>query len=96
MKEAIIEIEVGTNMCARLKKNWIWFEAVYEWDWGDPGLLAVCIKEEQVPYEFRIALADIVAGVRTRPKYGKSAVSAQTRFQLARSSMELSEVFDKI
>ena len=86
-------IEVRTKIPAQL---WLWFEAVYLWDWGDPDLLAELIKHEQVPPEFRVALADIVAGARKRRNYKKSAVPAHIRFQLGRFSWELSAVRDAI
>ena len=86
-------IEVGSKIPAQLL---LWFEAVYLWDWGDPDLLAELIKFEQVPPEFRVALADIVAGVRKRHNYKKSAVPAHIRFQLGRFSWELSAVRDAI
>ena len=86
-------VEVGSQIPAQL---WDWFEAVYWWDWGNPDLLAALIKNEQVPSEFRVALADIVAGVRKRRNYKKSAVSAHIRFQLGKLSWELSHVRDEI
>ena len=82
-------MEVGSQIPAEL---WDWFEAVYLWDWGDPDLLVELIKNEQVPPEFRVALADIVAGVRRKKNYKKSAVPAHIRFQLGRISWELSKV----
>ncbi len=85
-------IEAGSHIPSRLKELWIWFEAVYEWDWGDPGMLAELIRNEPLPPEFQMATADIVAGVRKRHKYGKSAIPAQERMQVARFAMELSEL----
>ena len=92
MYKETIDIEVGSRIPARLKQLWIWFEAIYEWDWGDPGLLAAVIKEEQIPPEFQIAVADIVEGIRPRPNYKNSAVSAEERLWLATFSSQLAEV----
>lgn len=85
-------IEAGSHIPSRLKELWTWFEAVYEWDWGDPGLLVALIKTEQIPPEFQIAVANIIEGVRKRHKYGRSAIPAQERMQVARFAMELSEL----
>jgi len=89
-------VEVGSCIPGRLKELWIWFAAVYEWDWGDPGLLSELVKNEEVPLEFRSALSDIVAGVRKKRKFRKSSVSAQQRLILARVSMGLSELREAI
>ena len=80
----------------RLRELWTWFAAVYEWDWGDARRLAFLIREEKIPPEFQTAIGDIIEGVRTRPNYGKSAVSAYERFNLAMYSMTLSSVRDEL
>ena len=96
MNEQKKTIEIRTHIPNRLRELWDWFEAVYEWDWGDPDLLAALIHTEQIPPEFQIAVAEIVAEVRPRPNYGKSVLSAQHRLFMAKESIDLAEFRDNI
>lgn len=72
----------------RMQETWEWVNAFCAFDYGDPVPLAFLVQYEDIPPEYREALADVVSGVR-KPKKRKAAnlkVPANMMMAIARST----------
>jgi hypothetical protein len=52
----------------RMQDTWAWVNAFCAFDYGDPVPLAALVEHEDIPPEYRSALADVVSGVRKPDK----------------------------
>ena len=52
----------------RMQDTWVWVNAFCAFDYNDPVPLAALVEHEEIPPEYRSALADVVSGVRPRNK----------------------------
>jgi hypothetical protein len=56
----------------RMNELWEWVNAIYAYDFGDREPIAELVKAGEIPKEFRLTVANIIAGTR-EPNYKAGA-----------------------